>query len=335
MLSNTFKALLVEKTGDAQVTHRLVEQPLEALPAGEVLIRVSYSSLNYKDALSATGHPGVTKNFPHIPGIDAAGTVVSSTVPAFQAGNAVIVTGFDLGMNTWGGFAEYVRVPAAWVVPLPQGMSLKESMILGTAGLTTALCVDALLHRGVCDGEVLVTGSTGGVGSLAVAILAKLDYSVTAVTGKVAQHEYLRSLGATCILSREEAIDQTGKPLLKERWIGVVDTVGGAMLGTALKSTRYGGCVTACGLVGGAELATTIYPFILRGVCLQGIDSANCPMSHRLSLWHKLATDWKPANLEDMAQVVGLNQLSEQIDRMLQGQSVGRVVVVPTDSGNP
>ncbi|WP_421654807.1 zinc-binding dehydrogenase [Leptothermofonsia sp. ETS-13] len=215
-------------------------------------------------------------------------------------------------------------------------MTLKESMILGTAGLTAALCIDALIHRGISGGDVLVTGSTGSVGSLAVAILAKLGYSVTAVTGKVAQHHgYLRSLGATSILSREAAIDLSGKPLLKERWAGVIDTVGSAMLATVLKSTR-GGCVTACGLVGGAELSTTVYPFILRGVCLQGIDSANCPMPPRLALWHKLATDWKPANLKNMAQMIDLSQLPEQIDRVLQGQSVGRVVVVPTtDSGNP
>jgi putative YhdH/YhfP family quinone oxidoreductase len=329
MVSNKFKALLIERTSDTQFVQKLAEQSIDNLPKGDVLIQVHYSSLNYKDALSATGHPGVTKKFPHIPGIDAAGTVATSTVPNFQAGDSVIVTGFDLGMNTWGGFAEYICVPAAWVVPLPEGMTLKESMILGTAGFTVALCIETLKEKGVQSGEVLVTGSTGSVGSLAVAILAKLGYSVVAVTGKPSHHDYLRSLGASSILSREEAIDQSGKPLLKERWAGVVDTVGGGILVTALKSTHYGGCVTACGLVGGPELVTTVYPFILRGVCLQGIDSANCPMSTRLKLWHQLATDWKPANLEEITTTVNLSQLSTYINQILQGQGAGRILVVP------
>jgi acrylyl-CoA reductase (NADPH) len=331
MTLNTFKALLVEKTDDAQTTRRVADLAIADLPPGEILIRVHSSSLNYKDALSATGNPGVTKKFPHIPGIDAAGTVVTSSSSQFQAGDSVIVTGFDLGMNTWGGFAEYVQVPANWVVPLPQSLTLRESMIFGTSGLTAALCLDALIRNGVAptSGEVLVTGATGGVGSLAIAILAKLGYAVAAVTGKPTQHHYLFSLGTTSVISREEAIDQTKKPLLKERWAGVIDTVGGNTLATAIKATRYGGCVTACGLVGGSDLLTTVYPFILRGVCLIGIDSANCPLSTRLRLWEKLATDWNPGNLEAIATTVNLSQLSNQIDAMLQGQSVGRTVVIP------
>jgi putative YhdH/YhfP family quinone oxidoreductase len=329
MTLNTFKALLVEKTNDAQLISRLADLAIADLPPGEVLIRVHNSSLNYKDALSATGNPGVTKKFPHIPGIDAAGTVVTSTSPQFQLGDAVIVTGFDLGMNTWGGFAEYIRVPSDWIVPLPQSMTLRESMILGTSGLTAALCLDALIRNGVRpeNGEILVTGATGGVGSLAIALLAKLGYSVAAVTGKPAQHHYLSTLGTTSVISREEAIDQTKKPLLKERWAGVIDTVGGNILATAIKATCYGGCVTACGLVGGSDLVTTVYPFILRGVCLTGIDSANCPLSTRLRLWEKLAKDWKPGSLEAIATTVSLCQLANQIDIMLQGQSVGRIVV--------
>ena len=271
----------------------------------------------------------MTKTFPQIPGVDAAGTVVSSAVPALQVGDRVIVTGFDLGMNTWGGFATLIRVPASWVLPLPDPLSLQESMIFGTAGLTAALCIDALMQHSVQPdaGEVLVTGATGGVGSLAVAMLAKLGFQVVAVTGKTEHHEWLRSLGAATILSREELHDQSGKPLLSGRWAGAVDTVGGSMLATVLKSTRYGGCVTACGLVGGADLTTTVYPFILRAVSLIGIDSVNCPLSRRRRLWHHLATAWKPDRLETIATLVSLPQLCEKMDAILQGQMVGRVVV--------
>ena len=326
----TFQALVAEKTTTGQMTQRVQSLPIDRLPANEVLIRVHYSSLNYKDALSATGNPGVTKAFPHIPGIDAAGIVVRSAVPQFQPGTGAIVTGFDLGMNTWGGFAEYISVPAAWVVPLPLEMSLRDSMIWGTAGLTAGLCVEALLRNGVESGEVLVTGATGGVGSLATALLSKLGYRVTAVTGKPDQHDYLRSLGASSFLSREEAVNSDARSLLKQRWAGVVDSVGGDVLATAIKSTAYGGCVTACGLVGGAELLLTVYPFILRGVRLIGIDSANCPLPTRQHLWQKLAIDWKLPNLDAIATSVNLTRLPEAIDRILQGQNIGRVLVTPT-----
>ncbi len=329
MLSDQFRAFFVVKTDDGQFLRQVEERSLADLPPGEVLIRVQYSSLNYKDALSAIGHPGVTKTFPHIPGVDAAGTVVTSSVPAFEVGDRVIVTGFDLGMNTWGGFAEYIRVPAQWIVPLPQSLTFRDSMTYGTAGLTAALCIEALMQHGTQPetGDVLVTGATGGVGSLAVAILAKLGFCVTAVTGKAQHHEFLKSLGATTILSREDLNDQSGKPLLSERWAAVVDTVGGNTLATALKSTRYGGYVAACGLVGGPELTTTVYPFILRGISLLGIDSVNCSLDHRQRLWQHLATEWKPNQLEMIATLVSLAQLSEKIDAILNGQIVGRVVV--------
>ena len=329
MNQERFTAFVVTKTDDHPFTTSLVEQGLKDLPQGDVLIRVHYSSLNYKDALSATGHPGVTQKFPHVPGIDAAGTVVSSTVPQWQTDEPVIVTGFDLGMNTWGGFADYIRVPADWIVPLPKGLSLKESMILGTAGLTAALCIQALEQNGITpfSGDVLVTGATGGVGSIAVSILSKLGYSVVAATGKSSHHNFLKSLGATLIVNREEVTDQAGKVLLKERWAGAVDTVGGNTLATILKATKYDGCVTACGLVGGAQLPTTVYPFILRGVRLIGIDSVQCPLQRRLNLWNKLASDWKPPQLDELTSTITLFQLPEQIDRILQGRSVGRVLV--------
>lgn len=329
MTQETFPVFLVTKTDEHQFTTKVVEQSFDALPPGDVLIQVHYSSLNYKDALSATGHPGVTKKFPHVPGVDAAGKVVRSAVPQFQADHSVIVTGFDLGMNTWGGFGEYIQVPADWVMPLPRGLTLRESMILGTAGLTAALCIQAIRENGISpsSGELLVTGATGGVGSLAVSILAKLGYSVVAATGKSAYRDFLKSLGASAIVTREEIQDRSDKPLLKGRWAGVVDTVGGNTLATAIKSTQYGGCVTACGLVGGANLTTTVYPFILRGVRLIGIDSVQCPMQKRLSLWSKLAAEWKPAQLDNLASTIDLFQLPEQINKILKGGNVGRVLI--------
>ncbi len=328
-----FQALLVSKNDDNKYEINIVEKSWNDLPEGEVLIKVHYSSLNYKDALSATGHPGVTKKFPHVPGIDAAGVVVASEVPQFQINQKVIVTGFDLGMNTWGGFGEYIRVPAAWVVPLPDELTMKESMILGTAGFTAALSIDALENNNItpADGEVLVTGATGGVGSIAISILAKLGYSVVAVTGKKSQYDYLKSLGAATIISREEANDLSGKALLKERWSGVVDTVGGNTLATIIKSMKYGGCIAACGLVGGAEVNTNVYPFILRGVRLTGIDSVRYPISGRLKIWNKLVSEWKINYLNNIVKSVDIAGIPAQISTILRGEIVGRILVVHQD----
>ncbi|MDA0746089.1 MAG: YhdH/YhfP family quinone oxidoreductase [bacterium] len=324
----TYKALLVRQENDAFV--RNVE-PLKTdnLPEGDVLIRVQYSSLNYKDALSATGNRGVTKNYPHTPGIDAAGIVEESSTEAYQPGDEVIVTSYDLGMNTSGGFGQYIRVPSDWIVPPPDGLSLKESMTFGTAGFTAALSVHKLEQAGVQpdQGEILVTGATGGVGSLAVAILAKAGYPVAAATGKSSQKEFLQRLGATNIISRDEIQDAENRPLLKSRWAGVVDTVGGNILSTAIKSTHYGGAVTCCGLVAGPELPTTVFPFILRGISLLGVDSANCPMSVRLPIWQKLAGPWKTEHLDHLTSECSLENLSPEIDRILAGQQTGRTVV--------
>ena len=317
------------KTANHQFQGNVVEENLANLPSGDVLIQVEYSSLNYKDALSATGNPGVTKKYPHIPGIDAAGKVVRSDVSQFKVGDSVLVTGFDLGMNTWGGFAQYIQVPGNWVLPLPDGLTSKESMILGTAGLTAALCVDKLRHNGIQpeSGEILVTGATGGVGSLAIAILAKLGYEVVAATGKYQQQDWLLELGAKLVISRQEIEDQTAKPLLSGRWASAVDTVGGNILATVLKSTQYGGCVTSCGLVGGANLNTTVYPFILRGVSLVGIDSVQFSREKRREMWQKLADDWKPLNLEKIYSSVTLEDLSTKLQVILAGGNVGRLVL--------
>ena len=324
-----FQALLVEETGDNQFSRRIATRSTDTLPDGEVLIAVQYSSLNYKDALSATGNRGVTRNFPHTPGIDAAGVVAESTVDAFKPGDTVIVTSYDLGMNTSGGFGQYVRVPAAWVVPMPADMSPRESMQYGTAGLTAGLSIERLQHNGVQpdNGEILVTGATGGVGCMAVAILAKLGYRVAAVSGKPEAQSFLTGLGATSVISREEAIDTSGKPLIKGRWAGVVDTVGGDMLATAIKATQLHGTVTCCGNVASPKLATTVFPFILRGVSLFGIDSQNCLMPLRESIWQHLASDWKPGALDDMTTQIPLAELDPYIDAILKGQVKGRMVV--------
>src|SRR6476661_610638 len=294
-LPQTFKAMVVSETAEKTFPREIGERALSDLPAGELIIEVKYSSLNYKDALSATGNKGVTRKYPHTPGIDAAGIVADSTTKLFTVGDQVTVTGFDLGMNTSGGFARYISVPALWAAKLPQSLSLKDSMGYGTAGLTAALCMIRLMASGLTkeSGEVLVTGATGGVGSIAVAILAKLGFNVVAATGKSEEKEFLTHLGAKTIISREEANDTSGRPLQKGRWAGVVDTVGGNILATALKTAKYGGLVAACGNAMSADLAVSVYPFILRGVSVLGVDSVEVPTNTRLRTWQKLAHDWK------------------------------------------
>lgn len=326
----SFRAFQVEKTEQKQFTRAIVQREVADLPDGELVIDVAYSSLNYKDALSATGNPGVTRNFPHTPGIDAAGTVAESSSEDFKAGDEVIVIGFDLGMNTAGGFGQKIRVPAGWAVPMPSGLDARSAMILGTAGFTAALCIDKLTSIGglvVEDGPVLVTGATGGVGSVAVGLLAKLGYEVHAVTGKAAQHEFLRGLGATEIVSREEAIANAGRPLAREKWGGVVDTVGGEILVDAVKSLRYGKSLAACGLVASPEIPATVLPFILRHVNLLGIDSVELPLAQKAAIWQKLAGPWRPDFLEDLVEPLTLETLSAAIDRILAGEMVGRGLV--------
>jgi putative YhdH/YhfP family quinone oxidoreductase len=322
---------LVRRDADGRVTSRVETITQDDLPAGDVLIRVAYSSLNYKDALACQGHPGVVRAFPHVPGIDCAGTIIESALDEFRPGDEVLVTGYELGAGHWGGFAAHVRVPAEWVVPLPPGLTVRDAMIYGTAGFTAAQCVCAIIERGINpeQGEVVVTDATGGVGCLAVTILAKLGYHVAAVTGKTDQHEWLRRLGANTVLGRDEVIDESRRPLLAARWAAAVDTVGGLPLATILRSIDHRGCVAACGLVAGAELELTVYPFILRGVSLAGIDSAKCPRPQRLEMWQKLSGPWRIDRLANLADEITLDEVADRVQKILAGQLIGRTIVVP------
>lgn len=329
MTNSNFKAMLVSEIEEKNFERRIIDRRIKDLPEGDILINVKYSSLNYKDALSAIGNRGVTRNYPHTPGIDASGIVMESNNNYYNVGDEVIVTGFDLGMNTWGGFEEYIRVPAEWVLKLPKNLSLRESMIYGTAGFTAALSVYKIVNSGIKpdDGDILVTGATGGVGSIAVSILSKIGYDVIAATGKTHEREMLLGVGAKDIIHRKEIDDDSGKALLRGRWASVIDTVGGNMLATAIKSTNYGGCVTCCGNVAAHEFLTSVYPFILRGVTLFGIDSVRCPMDIRLKIWKKLSSDWKISDLNDNVDEVSLEGLGEKIDLILEGKHKGRTIV--------
>ena len=330
-----FRALLVSQQADGTFTRQIAQRNADDLPAHDTLIRVRYSSLNYKDALSASGNRGVTRSYPHTPGIDAAGEIVETTSDKFKVSDEVIVTGYDLGMNTLGGFGETIRVPSSWVVPKPSGLTLRESMIFGTAGFTAGLCVNQLQKHEITPdkGEVLVTGASGGVGCLAVAMLAKLGHRVVAATGKDDARDWLMHIGASSVMSRAEADDASNKPMLRERWAGVVDAVGGNILASAIKATKRDGCVTACGLTQSAELHTTVYPFILRGVALVGVDSSETPMPLRREIWHQLASTgladkrMGASVLDAIAEMVTLDDLNGKIDLILQGRVRGRVVV--------
>lgn len=328
----TYRALVVHREGDA-LPRQIETLDEAALPEGDVLIEVHYSSLNYKDGLSAQGNPGVTRHFPHTPGIDASGIVLESRVPNFTPGDAVIVIGFDLGMGTAGGFGERIRVPAGWVVPCPKGLTLRSAMALGTAGFTAAECVDKLERMGglaPAQGPVLVTGATGGVGSVAVMLLAQLGYDVVAVTGKADRADWLKGLGAGEVITREALAQGASKPLLAERFAGAVDTVGGELLFNAVKSLRYGGSLAACGLVASPAIPATVLPFILRHVNLLGIDSVQWPLEEKTRLWGRLAQEWALPELETLVETLTLETVSDALDRILAGQMVGRGLLVHT-----
>nr|MBF0221972.1 YhdH/YhfP family quinone oxidoreductase [Desulfobulbaceae bacterium] len=321
-----FKALWVT-AHDGVYKREIVDRSIADLPSNEVLIRVYYSSLNYKDALSASGNRGVTRRYPHTPGIDCSGIVVSSNSEKFSAGDKVIVTGFDLGMNTSGGFGQYICVSADWIVPLPETMDLKTAMLYGTAGFTAAQCVEKITSNlSPNDGQILITGVTGGVGCTSAAILHKLGYSVTGLTGKP-DNRLLKQIGVDSVISREDFVVSSAKALLRERWAGVIDTVGGDILANAIKSTAYGGVVASCGNAASHELPITVYPFILRAVSLIGIDSAQTPVQRRSYIWGKLADEWKVENIEQLCVEIKLPELSGFIDLMLEGKLAGRVVV--------
>lgn len=326
---DNFKAMLVTEYEKEGYKTSIVDRQLEDLPEGDLLIEVKYSSLNYKDALSSIGNKGVTKKYPHTPGIDAAGIVVKSDGERFEVGDKVIVTGFDLGMNTWGGFSQYIRIPEGWAVDLPKNLTIKESMAYGTAGFTGALSVYKLIESGVKpeDGEILVTGSTGGVGSTAISILSKLGFEVIGATGKASKRDKLLKLGCKEVIDRSQLEGANTKAMLSGKWAGVVDTLGGSILSNAIKSTKYGGSVTCCGNITSGELETSIYPFILRGVSLLGIDSVNASIDMRNKIWKNLSKNWKSDKLWRNIEEVTLRELPSEIEKMLEGKGVGRKII--------
>ncbi len=327
IIPDSLKALYAEEV-DGKIHSSVKELPVSILPEGEVTIKVHYSSLNYKDALSATGQNKVTRSYPHIPGIDAAGIVLEDTSGAYQAGQKVVVTGHDLGTNTYGGFGELIRVPKKWVVVLPEGLNLKDAMIFGTAGFTAMYGIERLKRELVYpeSGEVLVTGATGGVGSLAVYFLSELGYRVTAASRKM-DTEFLRELGAIEIISSEELLEVPNSPLLSRKWAGAVETVGGRLLDSVLRQTQSKGAVTCCGNILGVELNTNVLPFILRGISLLGIDSAFCERSMREQIWKQMASIEARSLPEEFYKTVSLEELPDEIDLILKGGQKGRVVV--------
>ncbi|ADB16257.1 quinone oxidoreductase, YhdH/YhfP family [Pirellula staleyi DSM 6068] len=327
--NNKFRAFWVDKDATGQIVRGVRDLTLNDLPTGDVVIRARYSSLNFKDALAATATPGIIRTLPHVPGIDVAGVVESSVDPRYAPGDSVIVTGYELGAPRFGGWSQLVRVPADWIVPLPTPLTLRETMILGTAGFTAAQCVLAIESGGVAPsaGDVLVTGATGGVGTIAVKLLAAHGYRVVAMTGKSHEAEKLRQLGAAEVIPREAVADSSGRTLLAGRWGAVVDTVGGETLATVIRQTKNYGVVAACGLVGGSELPLSVHPFILRGVQLAGIASALLPYDRRLKIWERLSGPWKLSDLESLTSVVTLDTLEPAIQTILQGNVSGRTLV--------
>lgn len=328
-MTKLFKALYISQN-EGKFNKEIREISTDNLPENDILIKVHYSSLNYKDALSASGNKGVTRNFPHIPGIDAAGVVAESSSIEFPEGTSVVVTGFDLGMNTWGGFGQYIRVPAQWVIILPDELSLREAMSYGTAGLTAGLSIEKIVSAGITpeNGSIIISGATGGVGSMATAMMAKLGFEITAISGKKEDQFLTETLGAKQVLSREEFVEKyNSKPLSPADFAAGIDNVGGPILSGILKSVRQNGVVTSCGNVASADLNTSVFPFILRGITLAGIDSAQAPLALRKKVWQSLATDWKPLHLDEMIQEIYLEKLAEKLEELLQGRAKGRYIL--------
>ncbi len=328
MAKRSFTALVLSKSDDA-VSGALEQLDESALPAGDVTVRVAYSSLNWKDGLILAGKGGLVRDYPHVPGVDFAGAVEASDSPDYGVGDEVVLTGWFVGERQWGGYAQMARLKSEWLVPLPEGLSARQAMALGTAGLTAMLAVTALEEHGLApgDGEVLVTGAAGGVGSVSVALLASLGHTVVASTGRPETHDYLRSLGAGAFIDRAELAEPSKRPIESERWAGVIDSVGGHTLAAALRQTRYRGSVAACGLAGGADLPATVIPFILRGVSLLGIDSVRCVAERRRAAWARLAREAPLDKLDALTQVVPLGEVLDLGRQILKGQVRGRVVV--------
>jgi acrylyl-CoA reductase (NADPH) len=322
-----FSAIVIDKT-EAGQTVELKQLDESQLPESEVSIDVAYSTLNYKDALAITGSSPIARIWPLVPGIDLVGTVTESSHADWKAGDTVVLNGWGVGEGHWGGLSQKASLKGDWLVPLPSAFTPKQAMAIGTAGYTAALCVDALVNAGVTPdkGEILVTGATGGVGSVAIALLKKAGFTVAATTGKVAESDYLTQLGATTIIDRAELAEK-GRPLQKERWAGVVDSVGSFTLANACAQTRYGGAVAACGLAQGPDFNTTVMPFILRGVRLLGVESVNCPKGPRLAAWERLARDLDPALLDVIGHEVGLSEAIEAAKGLMAGTVRGRIVV--------
>lgn len=325
-MEHTFSAFVVREV-DGSYEGNIETKHVDDLPEGDVLIRVTHSCVNYKDALSMSGNRGVTKSYPHTPGVDAAGFIEQTTDERFHIGQAVVVNGFDFGMNTSGGFQEYIRVPADWVTLLPESIRPLEAMQYGTAGLTAAQSVDELLRIVSKDaGPILVTGATGGVGTIAISLLIRLGYTVHAVTGKRVEQERLLKKGVAEVLDRTTFLEETDRPLKKGLYAGVIDTVGGPLLASVIRFVQYGGVVTTCGNVGGAEMTLTVYPFILRGVRLIGIDAVQTPIAYRQALWQRLASDWQ-VNLSSEVDIKTLNDLPEIAEALLTSRHRGRTVI--------
>jgi acrylyl-CoA reductase (NADPH) len=327
-MSKVFKALVVRQDGGS-FNRSIEERNISELPKGDVLIRVHFSSLNYKDGLSCSGVRTVTRHYPHTPGVDAAGIIVSTSDDNFKVGDHVVVISFDLGMNTPGGFGQFISVPSDWVMPLPDGLSLRESMIFGTAGYTAGYALELMQRQNIFpdNGPVLITGATGGVGSVSVAILSSLGYKVSASTGKRDAKDFLKKLGASEVMDRKSVDDDSGRSLLKEVWAGVIDSVGGNTLATSLNSTKKNGVVLSIGLVSSSSLQATVFPFIIRGIILQGVASSETSMTERISVWSKLAKEWKPKNLEHLVVECTLENLDSKINKILTGDIQGRVIV--------
>jgi len=323
------KAFVVEKIADKKFSSKVREVAIPKCEENEIVIKVSYSSLNYKDALSSIGNPGVSRNFPHITGVDVAGAVYKSNSTIFKEGERVLVTGYDLGMNTHGGHAQFVKVPDTWVARTPDAITDKEIMTFGTAGLTAALSVNELIENGVTteNGPILVTGATGGVGSIAISILNKIGFKVIAISGKENKIDYLKRIGASEVILRNTFNEESKKPMMSEEYAGVVDTVGGEVLSNALKYIKYDGVVTCCGLTSSHELNTNVFPFILRGVRLIGIDSVECKIQKKQLAWKKLASKWKIDTLDNIINEISLDEIKDAYELLLSGKAVGRYVV--------